>query len=44
MHYIEIGVITLVLMGMARNKTPGAQLHMMVKIPVKFNDCGSHTF
>jgi hypothetical protein len=31
-------------MGAARNKTLGAQLHMMVNIPVKFHDCDSHTF
>jgi hypothetical protein len=29
-------------MGVARNKTPGAQLHMMVNMPVKLND--SYTF
>jgi hypothetical protein len=37
------GAITMVLIGMARNKTPGAQLHTMVNIPVQFHDCGSHT-
>jgi len=36
--------ITLVVMGVARNKTPDAPLHMMVNMPVKFYDCGVHTF
>ena len=26
------------------NNTPGAHLHMLVNIPVKFDDCGSNTF
>jgi hypothetical protein len=31
-------------MGMARNKTLGAQLHMMFNMPVKYYDCGCYTF
>jgi hypothetical protein len=38
------GAITLVLTGVAQNKIPGAQLHMMVNITVKFHDCDSYTF
>jgi len=35
---------TLIFMGVARNKTLGAQLHMIVNMPVKFYDCGCHHF
>ena len=31
-------------MGVARNKHHGAQLHMMVNMPVMFYDCGCYTF
>jgi hypothetical protein len=31
---LTIGAITLVLTGVAQNKTTGAQLHMIVSIPV----------
>ncbi len=32
------------LTGVAQNRIPGAQLHMMVNMPVKFPDCDSYTF
>jgi hypothetical protein len=39
LYWSTYGAITLVLMGVARNKTPG--LHIMVNIPVKIV---AHTF
>ena len=37
-------VITFHLLVAAKHETPGAQLHMLVNIPVKFNESGSYTF
>jgi len=31
-------------MGVSRNKSTGAQRHMMVNMCVKFFDCGCYTF
>ena len=36
--------ITLNLLVAAKHETPGAQLHMLVNIPVKFYECGSYSF
>lgn len=34
----------MILIGVARNKSLGAQQHMIVNMPVMFHDCGSHTY
>jgi len=38
------GPFTLVLMCVAKNKTPGTQLYIMVNMSVKFYDCGCYIF
>jgi hypothetical protein len=43
-NFIKSRAITLTILNKSRRKYPGAQLHMLINIPVKFYDSRSNTF